>query len=283
MAVRTSRSKSFRSGCRPGRSRPNSSSSVAISDRLQRLPPGCARPAGDYLAVLAADLQEPPDLVLEFHRVLNSGEADVVMGHRIGRADPFWSQMLSDAFWRLYRRFVVHDMPKGGIDVFACTRAVRDQLVELKEANTNLIALLFWLGFRRAFIPYERRARLEGRSAWTFGRKLRYAIDSIFSFTDLPIRALLILGAVGTAFAIVAGVTVFVVLVARASPGARLHAADARHHVLRRPDRAGPRHHRPVHVAVAAERPEPPELHREKRTQLRSVRARSRDTVSPLR
>ncbi len=51
---------------------------------------------------------------------------------------------------------------------------------------------------------------LEGRSSWTFGRKLRYALDSIFSFTDLPIRALLILGAVGTAFAIVAGVTVFV-------------------------------------------------------------------------
>ncbi len=65
------------------------------------------------MAVIAADLQEPPDLVLEFHRVLSSGAADVVMGHRIGRADPFWSQMLSDAFWRLYRRFVVRDMPQG--------------------------------------------------------------------------------------------------------------------------------------------------------------------------
>jgi glycosyltransferase involved in cell wall biosynthesis len=165
---------------------------------------------GDHMAVIAADLQEPPDLILEFHRVLSSGAADVVLGHRVGRADPFWSQMASEAFWRLYRRFVVRDMPKGGIDLFACTRAVRDHLVELKEANTNLIALLFWLGFRRAFVPYERRARLEGRSSWTFGRKLRYALDSIFSFTDLPIRALLILGAVGTTFAIVAGVTVFV-------------------------------------------------------------------------
>jgi polyisoprenyl-phosphate glycosyltransferase len=165
---------------------------------------------GEYMAAISADLQEPPDLVLEFHRVLTSGNADVVMGHRVGRADPYWSQMLSECFWSLYRRFVVRDMPKGGIDVFACTRAVRDQLVELREANTNLIALIFWLGFRRAFVPYERRARLEGRSAWTFGRKLRYALDSIFSFTDVPIRALLILGAVGTTFAVVAGVTVFV-------------------------------------------------------------------------
>ena len=79
----------------------------------------------------------------------------------------------------------------------------------MKEVNTNLIALLFWLGFRRAFVPYDRRARVEGRSAWTFARKVRYALDSVFAFTDLPIRALLFLGAIGTTFAFVAGVTVF--------------------------------------------------------------------------
>jgi len=172
---------------------------------------GLRRAGGDYMAVIAADLQEPPELILDFHRVLKSGEADVVLGHRTGRADPWWSQMLSECFWSLYRHFVVRDMPKGGIDVFGCTREVRDHLLQMREMNTNLIALLFWLGFRRAFVPYERRARLEGRSAWTFGRKFRYAFDSIFSFTDLPIRALLFLGAAGTTFAFVAGVTVFVV------------------------------------------------------------------------
>jgi polyisoprenyl-phosphate glycosyltransferase len=164
---------------------------------------------GEYMAAIAADLQEPPELVLEFHRVLRSRAADVVMGHRTRRADPWWSQMLSESFWGLYRRFVVPEIPKGGIDVFACTREVRDHLVQLKEINTNLVALLFWLGFRRAFVPYERRPRVEGRSAWSFGRKLRYALDSVFSFTDLPIRALLLLGAVGTTFAVVAGITVF--------------------------------------------------------------------------
>jgi glycosyltransferase involved in cell wall biosynthesis len=171
---------------------------------------GLAAANGEYLAVIAADLQEPPELVLEFHRVLKNGEADVVLGHRTGRADPFLSRWLSESFWRLYRRFVVREMPRGGVDVFGCTRQVRDRLLELQEANTNLVALLLWLGFRRRFIPYERRPRLEGRSAWTTGRKLRYAIDSIFSFTDLPIRALLLLGALGTVFALSAGVLVFV-------------------------------------------------------------------------
>ena len=171
---------------------------------------GLEQAAGDTLAVLAADLQEPPELILEFQRILTSGIADVVLGVRTGRADPWLSRALSDGFWHLYRRFVVRDMPPGGVDVFGCTRDVRDRLVELREVQTNLVALVFWVGFRRAFVPYERRRRLEGRSGWTLGRKLRYAVDSVFSFTDLPIRALLMLGVLGTAFAAVSGVTVFV-------------------------------------------------------------------------
>jgi glycosyltransferase involved in cell wall biosynthesis len=171
---------------------------------------GLRQAGGGYMAVVTADLQEPLDLALEFYRRMAAGEADVVFGHRTGRADAPASSVLSDMFWRLYRRFVIRDMPKGGIDVFGCTRAVRDHLVGLQEVNTNLIALLLWLGFRRAFVGYARRPRLEGRSAWTFGRKMRYALDSVFAFTDLPIRALLLLGVVGTAIAGVAGVTVFV-------------------------------------------------------------------------
>jgi len=164
---------------------------------------------GDYFAALAADLQEPPELILEFHKVLESGSADVVFGYRASRSDAWSSQTASEWFWRLYRWFVVNDMPRGGIDVFGCTRQVRDRLVELKEVNTNLIALLFWLGFRRAFVPYDRLARQEGRSAWTTRKKLRYAVDSVFNFTDLPIKALLLLGIVGTVAAVLGGATVF--------------------------------------------------------------------------
>lgn len=165
---------------------------------------------GDWFAVIAADLQEPPELVLEFHRLLHAGEADVVFGCRTGRADPWLSRVLSASFWHLYRRFVVREMPRGGIDVFGCTRLVRDRLLEMPEVHTNLVALVLWLGFRRVFVPYERRVRLEGRSGWTVASKLRYAIDSVFGFTDLPIRALLILGSLGMLSALAASVTVFV-------------------------------------------------------------------------
>ena len=74
---------------------------------------GLQQASGKYMVVMAADLQEPPALALEFHRILAADEADVVFGVRSARSDPWWSRWLSNGFWRLYRRFVVRDMPRG--------------------------------------------------------------------------------------------------------------------------------------------------------------------------
>lgn len=152
---------------------------------------GLQHARGEVFAVMAADLQEPPELAQEFFQILGAGEADVVFGVRSRRSDPWLSGAASNLFWWLYRRFVIPDMPPGGVDMFGCNRVVRDRLVEFRESNTNLIALLFWLGYRRRYVIYERRERREGKSAWTFKKKLRYAFDSIFNFTDLPIYTLL--------------------------------------------------------------------------------------------
>ena len=169
---------------------------------------GLAAARGGHFAVLAADLQEPPELILAFQRALASGDCDVAIGRRERREDPWWTRLPATVFWALFRRYVVRDMPPGGVDVFGCTRQVRDQLLALPEAQTSLVALLFWLGYRREFFPYERRARQEGRSAWTFGRRLRYAADSIFGFTDIPVRVLLAAGTLGTAGALLSSLIV---------------------------------------------------------------------------
>jgi len=155
--------------------------------------------AGEHFAVLAADLQEPPELVVQFHEILAAGQADIVFGCRASRSDPWLSELFSRLFWWLYGAFIMAEMPKGGIDVFGCTRQVRDCLLGCTEADTNLVALLFWVGFRRSFVPYERRARKQGKSAWTLRKKLKYSFDSIFNFTDLPIQLLLSVGAGGIA------------------------------------------------------------------------------------
>ena len=163
---------------------------------------GMEKSWGDCIAVMAADLQEPPELVLQFFEALGSGRSDIVFGVRGGRSDPWPSEMASTLFWYFYRKFVSKDMPAGGVDVFGCTREVRDQLLPLQGVNTNIIALLFWLGYRREYIVYERQERLEGKSAWTLSKKLRYAMDSIFNFTDLPIRLLLYAGSIAMVLAV---------------------------------------------------------------------------------
>lgn len=166
----------------------------------------CAR--GSNMAVMAADLQEPPELAAKFFEVLSTGRADIVFGVRGHRSDPWLSEIASNTFWFLYRKLVIKDMPPGGVDMFGCTSEVRDHLLRLQGIDSNLIALLFWLGYRREYIVYERQRRLEGKSAWTLGKKLRYCLDSIFNFTDLPIQLLLYSGAIALALAIAASILV---------------------------------------------------------------------------
>ncbi|MBV8916220.1 MAG: glycosyltransferase, partial [Acetobacteraceae bacterium] len=169
---------------------------------------------GDYLAVIAADLQEPPSLLLEFLEVLLGGEYEVAIGVREGRDDPASSKFASNLFWDLYRLLVMPQIPKGGVDVFGCSRRVRDELLAMREANSSLVGLVFWLGFKRAELPYVRRAREFGRSAWTLKKKINYLLDNIFAFSDLPVRILSVLGFLGVMVAAALGLSVLILRVA---------------------------------------------------------------------
>lgn len=171
---------------------------------------GLEHARGRVIAVMAADLQEPPELIAHLRDALLGGGIDVAFGVREARTDPVLSKIASQVFWSIYRRFVMRDIPKGGVDIFAVTASFRDRLLSLRESNTSLLAQLFWLGGRRAFVPYQRRTRLHGRSAWTLRKKLRYLSDSVFAFTDLPVRLLIALGAVALVIALLlSAITLF--------------------------------------------------------------------------
>lgn len=152
---------------------------------------------GEFFAVMAADLQEPPELILEFFKCLETEETDVTFGIRKSRQDPLLQKIPAKTYWYLYKTFVQKEMPHGGIDIFGCNLQFRDQLLQLNELNSSLVGLALWLGFKRKLIPYERLERQHGKSAWGFRKKLKYAMDSSFAFSDLPIRLLYLLGASG--------------------------------------------------------------------------------------
>jgi glycosyltransferase involved in cell wall biosynthesis len=173
---------------------------------------GLTEASGPYFAVMAADLQEPPELVVEFFRRLEQDTCDVVCGVRTARDDPWRSRLASNLFWALYRRLIQPEMPPGGVDVFGCNLGARDALVALTEAHSSLVGQLVWIGMRRDEVPYHRRARQHGKSAWTLRKKIAYMLDSSLAFSDLPIRLLFGVGMFALAVSAVYGI---IVLVAR--------------------------------------------------------------------
>jgi hypothetical protein len=96
------------------------------------------------------------------------------------------------------------EMPPGGADVFACHEQVRDALLKMDESHSSLVGQLIWLGFRRVCIPYIRQPRRAGKSAWTFRKKLNYMLNSVFSFSALPILLLRVIGLLGVTLSLVA-------------------------------------------------------------------------------
>jgi len=158
---------------------------------------GLAVAKGKYFAAMSADLQEPAELIQQFFQAMDKGDCDIAVGKRTGRDDPFCSKWSANFFWLIYKKLVQPDMPSGGIDSVCFNEKVRDAILALKESNTSLPGQLIWLGFRRKEIPYKRKARKIGKSSWTFLRKVRYMLDSIFSFTDLPITCIIVLGCLG--------------------------------------------------------------------------------------
>ena len=74
--------------------------------------------------------------------------------------------------------------------------------MSLPEASVNLIGLLFWVGYRRATVAYPRQGRKSGRSGWTLTRRLRYALDTTFAFSDLPLTMMMTMGILGIGAAI---------------------------------------------------------------------------------
>jgi len=162
---------------------------------------------GKFLFFMAADQQEPSSFIIEAAKLLQSAGTDIVIGKRKDRSDGFFNDLASNIFWNLYR-LIIPNVPKGGVDIFACTSQVKDSLLELEESNTSLIGQLYWIGFKKTDLEYSRAPREFGKSGWTFSKKMKYLRDSFFNFTDYPLKLLLSIGTLGCGISIVLGLVV---------------------------------------------------------------------------
>jgi glycosyltransferase involved in cell wall biosynthesis len=161
---------------------------------------GLGNSNGDFACVFSADLQEPFTLLHDYYAILSTNDWDVVCATRKNRDDPLAQKLSARFFWWFYQLLINKNIPKNGVDSFACTRQVIEVIRQLREPNTSLIGLIYWVGFRRTSVDYIRVQRLIGSSKWTFRKKYKYMLDSIFSFSALPLRMIQFIGTVGLVF-----------------------------------------------------------------------------------
>jgi len=148
---------------------------------------------GDCVGMISADLQDPPEL---FHEMINYWEkgTKAIFAVRQDREEPFVQKKFSNTYYALVRRFAIANYPDGGFDFFLVDRQIITEINHVQEKNTNLMALIYWLGFKPIMIPYTRRVRTKGKSRWTFSKKLKLFVDTFVAFSFFPIRILSIIG-----------------------------------------------------------------------------------------
>jgi polyisoprenyl-phosphate glycosyltransferase len=154
---------------------------------------GLSVATGDCVGIITADLQDPPELFLEMLSHWEKG-TKLVLAVRADREESLGQRMFAATYYGLMRRFAIPDYPQGGFDFLLMDAQVVKEANRIHEANTNLMALIFWLGYRPVLIPYTRRKRQKGRSRWTLAKKIKLFIDSFVAFSYMPIRLLSLLG-----------------------------------------------------------------------------------------
>lgn len=163
---------------------------------------------GDAFMVLAADLQDPPGLIVEMIDRWLSGSKFVIC-ERITRDDPIVSRLYSKVYYTLLRSFVIRDYPEGGYDMALMDKAFLPHIVNSsKSVFTPLLA--YWLGYKPDIIQYHRPAREHGKSGWTFSKKFHAFLDVMLGFSITPIRSISALGVMVSLCSFLYGVSVII-------------------------------------------------------------------------
>ncbi len=156
---------------------------------------GMHHATGDCNVILAADLQDPPEMIPKMVEYWKKG-IKFVVANRENREEGLAQKLFSNTYHRLIKKYALKNVPPGGFDLVLFDKQLREDVIKINERNTNQIYLLSWLNYDFVNIPYTRRKREIGKSRWTLQKKIKLFIDSFVSFSFAPIRLISIVGLV---------------------------------------------------------------------------------------
>lgn len=149
---------------------------------------GFCNATGDYVAVMDADLQDPPALLPEMLKIIESGEYDSVATRRVSRkGEPVIRSFCARQFYKLINRISDADIVDGARDYRLMTRDMTDAIVAISERNRFSKGIYGWIGYRTYWYPYENVKRIAGETKWSFWKLLKYSIQGIVDFSDAPL------------------------------------------------------------------------------------------------
>ncbi len=165
---------------------------------------------GDYVAIMDADLQDPPSLLLDMVKGIEEEGYDCVATRRVSRkGEPPIRSFFARAFYRIIRRISRADIVDGARDYRLMTRKMVDAILQMQEYNRFSKGIFGWVGFRTKWLEYENVERAAGETKWSFWKLFLYSLDGIAAFSTVPLA---ISSVVGFLFCIIAFIMVCVIV-----------------------------------------------------------------------
>ena len=172
---------------------------------------GFTNAKGDYVAVMDADMQDPPALLPEMTRILESGEYDSIATRRVSRkGEPVVRSFCARCFYKLIRRISDADIVDGARDFRMMTRDMVNSVLALSEYNRFSKGIFGWVGYRTKWLEYENIERTAGETKWSFWKLLAYSLDGIVNFSNVPLMISSYLGILMTFISFVAIIFIIV-------------------------------------------------------------------------
>lgn len=172
---------------------------------------GFCNVCGDFIAVMDADMQDPPSLLPEMMKILEQGEYDSVATRRVTRkGEPPIRSWFARMFYKLINHISDADIVDGARDFRLMKRSMVEAIIEMKEYNRFSKGIFGWIGFKTYWLPYENVNRVAGETKWNFWKLLKYAIDGVINFSQVPLSMASWFGVIITIVSFIA--VVFIVI-----------------------------------------------------------------------